>query len=260
MEKEKEKKEVLFNPADYDYMKKMSYDGWMWEFIRRSENYNTAINQYKLLKNSRDKYTVKQLIQTIHSLKIYCNERVKTKIHQETHFIFSYEKRKIGIPKPDIKYCDFSPDMKPLIRGIFPIRVKTLNELSDAEKGRDVLGRISPMVALEETLYIGIPIKAKLDNVRKYLPVEIKKYLKPEKSRIRDDKWKYYLIVYDLKRKYPNIAYKDIANALQDAYPNACDKKKNLITFDEKNCENYYKKAEELINSDYQKYTYTPSS
>lgn len=246
----KEKKEIKFNPADYDYMDKMPFDGWVWEFIRRSASYNGVRNQY----------TVKQLIETTRDLRIYYNEPVKANIHQNTHFILSYQKRKIGIPKPDIKYCDFPSDMKPLIRGIFPIRVKTFNELSDTQTSKQVLSKISPMELLEETLYIGIPIKAKLDNVRKYLPVEIKKYLKPEKSRIRDDKWKYYLIVYDLKTKYPNITYNDITNVLQDAYPNALDKKKNPITFDEKNCKNYYEKAGKLINSDYQRYTYSPSS
>jgi hypothetical protein len=52
MEKEEEKREVHFNPADYYYMDKMPLEGWMWEFIRRNPEYMAIYNRFEQLPRS----------------------------------------------------------------------------------------------------------------------------------------------------------------------------------------------------------------
>ncbi len=43
-ENEEAKKDLKFNPADYDYIDDISFDGWCWEFIRRSYSYNLHLH------------------------------------------------------------------------------------------------------------------------------------------------------------------------------------------------------------------------
>jgi hypothetical protein len=47
----RKKKEIEFNPADYDFMDNLPLAGWMWEIIRRSKDYRAF---YDKLKKSRD--------------------------------------------------------------------------------------------------------------------------------------------------------------------------------------------------------------
>ena len=51
----KKKIENNFNPVDYDYMDSMPLEGWIWEFIRRSEKYRGCISEYEFLQNGIDK-------------------------------------------------------------------------------------------------------------------------------------------------------------------------------------------------------------
>jgi hypothetical protein len=69
---------------------------------------------------------------------------------------------------------------------------------------------------------------------------------KKTKGKLRTNKWKYYLIVYDLCQK--DFTYKNIANTLTMVYPGDKD------VLDEKNIENYYGRALALINGGYKKY------
>jgi hypothetical protein len=47
MKKEKKKEEIQFNPADYDYMDDMPLERWMWEFIRRSQDYRDFYEKWR---------------------------------------------------------------------------------------------------------------------------------------------------------------------------------------------------------------------
>jgi|GEM_PF-4145806 len=70
-----------------------------------------------------------------------------------------------------------------------------------------------------------------------------------KQKRFKKKEWKYYLICYDLKKADTRITYAVMADSLGNAYPN---EKEGL--FDEKNCENYYKKASFPINEGYRDY------
>lgn len=53
----KKKKEIEFNPADYDYMDSLSLAGWMWEIIRRSKEYRDFYKKWsKMIRKPFDKW------------------------------------------------------------------------------------------------------------------------------------------------------------------------------------------------------------
>jgi len=77
----------------------------------------------------------------------------------------------------------------------------------------------------------------------------------PAKSKFkkRNDKWKYELIAYGLKRAPYNYGPSDIARIFQKAYPNV-----DVSLFDPRNITNYIKVASALIDSAaYKKYLNT---
>jgi len=99
-----------------------------------------------------------------------------------------------------------------------------------------------------DSLLIAINLKYPKDLIEKEIQKILKLHKKRKEKTFRFDKWKYYLIVYDLKSAYPHMSYDKLGDVLQDAYP------KHKRTFDAKNCENYYKNALYLINGGYKEY------
>lgn len=97
-----------------------------------------------------------------------------------------------------------------------------------------------------DTLLIAVNLNKSKREIEKEIEKVLRIHKQRKKSSVRIDKWKYYLIVYDLKQ--PNINYSEIADLLSHAYPT----KKHL--FDERNIENYYKTALELVNGGYKRY------
>jgi hypothetical protein len=80
---------------------------------------------------------------------------------------------------------------------------------------------------------------------------DISKFLRKPVKRIRDRKWKYYLVVYDLKHKFGDgISYDEIAEILIEAYP-----VDETEYFNEtRNINNWYNQAVSLINGGFTKY------
>lgn len=95
-------------------------------------------------------------------------------------------------------------------------------------------------------------LSVNLTSSRKNIEEGIKKILDIHKERkegnFRPDKWKFYLIVFDLKKAYENVTWDEIAGTLYDAFPD------HGHILDAKNVENYYKGALALINGEYKKY------
>jgi hypothetical protein len=93
-----------------------------------------------------------------------------------------------------------------------------------------------------------------------YLRMVIEKFgTAPDRTKIRDDRWKYYLIIYDLKQNNSlgRLSYEDIAYVMCNAYKKVRIGKRTRMSadyFDKRNCENFYKGALALINGDYRKY------
>lgn len=222
------------------------------------------------------------------------NEQIKRSLYPDTFVLLKSQGKGFycAIPNPFKKYKDFHKVFKPIIRGLTPLtfckidesiidehekRMQEYARLDDSDEQaeyRDVIENyykygdmefnkhcqeiieygLSQM-GLRNTLYIGISTEAKIDDIRRELEAILKEYIKTKKARIRDDKWKYYLITYDLKSTYPNLSYDDISDQLVDAYP-YIRAKEGSDYFDAKNCENFYKSACDLINGEYRKYLY----
>ncbi|MEO5357141.1 MAG: hypothetical protein H7844_07575 [Nitrospirae bacterium YQR-1] len=97
-------------------------------------------------------------------------------------------------------------------------------------------------------------LKIDLTLPRKDIERQIKQHLDinlfiNKDSRKHIKKWKYYLIVFDLKKN--GKSYSKISTLLMKAY----SKDKNVVKLlDEKNIEHYYKEALELIESGYKEY------
>jgi hypothetical protein len=56
--KKRQKKEIQFNPADYNYLDDMPLEGWIWEIIRRSEKYMNSFNNFLRSQSDDDLSTV----------------------------------------------------------------------------------------------------------------------------------------------------------------------------------------------------------
>jgi hypothetical protein len=113
----------------------------------------------------------------------------------------------------------------------------------------------------KDTFYVAISRWATNSDLKKHLLAKIKNYLIPDKPRMHDSKWKFYLIVFDLQEKSgdENI-YDFISNLLIEAYHRSeiMTKKgkptKLTVPFDVENIENYHKNACSLIAGGYKKY------
>ena len=258
----KEKKEIKFNPADYDYMNNMPLEGWFWEIIRRSQDYMAS---YKKLEEANSTDFEKCLIDFINETKVFPNymffkgdaERRKKEIKSKclkkykhfalystvttrTHFRhkrIEQEFTVLALPVPTTKYCDFSVEFTPKIWGCSPM-IYSLNDKR--------LRFITDTMPVNNMFSIILPNTFSSSDISKVLIPLIKNYIGPRVRRIRDDKWKDYIMVHDLKKQH--ITYNEIADIMLKIFP----EKQRL--FDERNIENYYKNSLELINGGYKKY------
>lgn len=247
-----------FYRADYDYMDDMPLEGWIWEIIRRSETYN---REYEKLEK-----TVKSKKGIAEALGIFQEEAEKMGIDIPYRFHFEKNFKKanqdyflnielneldatIAIPKPQCKYINL--DERISIKGTSPVIVipheGLIKDSSEGVLDEDLLNYLAVSTP-EDTIYVGISRSAKVEDIEKHLLPLLRKYLKSAKPRIRDDKWKYYLICYDLRNQ--GLSYKEIADILSNDYPD------NENLFAERNIENYYSAALKLIQSDYKEYLY----
>lgn len=252
----KKKKEIEFNPADYDYMDKMPLEGWLWEVVRRNSKYKDFYNRVKNERINATEHFIKALINETKVLPTLIHSRGKRpqKKYLYNHFIFSrwrtthydyddeeesvtYTELRMGIPDPDVKYTDFTAGYTPIIYGLSPI-VWYLND--PRKEYLDIL-------PTNDMLQIIIPITTTTTYIGKILLPIIKSFLKTRKTRIRTDKWKYYLIAYELEEKR-KMTYEEIANVMAAAYPEM------ERLFDAINIENYYKNALELISGGYKEF------
>jgi len=199
--------------------------------------------------------------------------------------------REESIPRPDFSYLDILQYLQKtyrngmlfsLIEGIKPdfeiitprqIRAhvdynkdmfyeKTKKEMgvgiitSEEQYVDKVLRIILSMVYAKDadnSILVRIDKSAKMTEVEEYLLPELRKRLKSSKPKIRAfNKWKYYLIAYDLKNLYLNCDYDDLADILNEAFPPA----KASFALDSRTLQNYHKQALLLMNGEYKKYLY----
>lgn len=312
-----------FKPHEYAYLDGMPFEGWLWEIIRRSREYQTKFDEYVkelnkwihsgLFDKNKKKFTqterknIENQLALLHRMmdeveakigvadeafmtsqpglgkKIldlfdhYAFTVIPTRfpakeylqIAKKKNLIKSYSKNITtlgkmiawgrGIPVPQIKYYQFAKTLYPVIRTDF-MRCYTFDQINK-DIDHPIFGKIdlTPLDMLsptkpEDTVYIGISKKTNIKDLEKILIPEIKKHLVAAKSRIRVDKWKYYLIVYDMKQE--GLSYSEISELMYQAY--ACDDKANSKltdnAFDVRTIENYHKNALALLAGGFKKY------
>jgi len=250
---------------NYDFMDKMPLKGWIWEFIRRSESY---IQEYKTIEKAITKSSGENDKVINHFLKKIQQMRLNVPFHrvEESNKDYFLEiKEGMYIPKPNATYSYIHESLD--IKGITPVKVIPYKEYSEDEsRFRNVIHLLDgdidfeeehpavslvqdlAMPTLENTIYVGISKKAKIEDIEKQLLPILSEYLETGKQRARDDKWKYYLICFDLRvffNRDKKMSYEKIAEILANTYP----KQKKL--FNARNVISYFMNALRLIQGDY---------
>lgn len=278
--------DIQFDVSDYEYLDSVPLAGWMWEFIRRSPEYNrryqlvkelsgkarlspTSNNfifgKYELTKSSDDNALKKELV----NLEKECFVRPLTmmgKTSVSKNFFLIYVTKMtaglkhlsnlyIGIPNPDIRYCDFN-GRKPFIRGSTSIRDYRFDHriinIHEKEMYPEVFSRILrdslTIENLQDTLYLGISVKANYNDVKKEIDNILWTTLKPKTHKIRKE-WKYYLMTYDLYDSEVTN-YRAISEKLSKLFEGTSTDPSSS----DRNIGNYRKKARNLICGGYKKY------
>jgi len=252
-------------PAIYDYTDTLPLEGWIWEFIRRNSDYNRFYEECKTTEINYNNYLKK-----IGRITEVCALRPNYSSHKLDKKLFLI-KFFIAIPNPKASYDKFG-DFKPDIDGFTPViafkpQEDDLTHDSFSERHSSyIVNAVLPPVANIDTLYVGIDTKADINFVEEKLKLILEKYLRRRegRGRVRDDKWKYYLIAYDLKKE-KNLTYDQIGLVLMYAYPEIIRKKlvdgkrvpqreSSTSYFSKSNCEDFYKKALLLIEGEYKNY------
>lgn len=275
MKKGNKKKQIQSNPVyiQYAYMDKMPLEGWIWEFIRRSKSYRYEYEKVEeAVRNSVEE--IDKVINHFQEKVAQMNLNVHLHLNDEPNLNYFLKiKEGMYIPKPQAKYVDISKGI--YIKGTSPLEVASYEEYTEDEymkqrrrvsEGCHVFGEVifdeyevDPAIPLvfdlavptpKDTIYVGISRKAKIADIEKHLFPILSDYLEPRKPKIRDDKWKYYLICYDLRKPKSKFSDVEIVKILADAYP----KQKNL--FKERNIDNYFMNALRLIEDGYKDYLY----
>lgn len=241
---------------EYAYMDQMLLEGWIWEFVRRTKEYRQRCDKHSFSSSIHGDDVIAPIITISLSginAKQYVVQRISIAAHKLLYFLF---------PRYAYRYSDFAPNCTPKIPRVHGIECFTFQEIVKLNQGslltelgthdstEDKVRAAFECLALgkiEDTLYIGISMNARIADIEKPLGSLIRQHLKQRQKRVIDKKWKFYLMVYDLKHE--GLEYNEIADLLSEAYP------ENEKFSEGKNIGNYHKAALSLIEGgDYKKF------
>jgi predicted RNA binding protein YcfA (HicA-like mRNA interferase family) len=252
----------------YEYMDKMPPEGWLWEVIRRSPIYRVKM---KMLAETKDNTARKRIVDEIKGLGVnitFIDPQLWR--HEGGDYLIAplrFEVRRAAvIPLPDTAYEKLDPKL-PLV-SLNPVNflsgtyVDEQLEIADKKEawnllpsadpsGFWILGALTPTNAAD-TLYFGVsriaPKTAIIERISKLLDEH---NVRRSHSRMRTDKWKRYVIVYDL-HKAERLTYSTIAEILDDICP-----KEGSKSHAENALQRDYSEAVKLIEKDgYKQYLY----
>ncbi len=301
----KKSDKIVFNIADYDYMDALKLDGWCWEFARRREKYKKTFsiiddyvsNRKSLEDEPEDTFLIKNLLR-IESTLIRPHITDKA-LSSQKYLSFQFPESSFfqNVPHPRFKFTDFK-DEKPFIIGMKLVTSHSIDKsiYVDFNKNRknsekkeiyyrychEIINSSLPVKSPLDTLFVGISMRAKKEDIIEQLNDLVKNRIKtPYKAKAgRQDeaKWKYYLMVYDLKYDYGDaLTYAEIADTMSAQYNESVEREmkrlrdehideKHIANYDqktknvhanliiEKNITNYYREAKKLINGGYKKF------
>lgn len=274
----------------YDYLDNLHISGWLWELIRRNEKYKALIRElsvqikdtplnaerfltlgtWELKLDTLDVRTREILSILQNEFGIRPNPSVSRTCKCSHHYLLADVKfpeddraMLVGFPYPETSYREFCHP--PVIQGAKPVASAKISSkaLEALEKGDNdqfnqycfkMINKISPSLDIENTLYVGISLNAKKEDLKAQLERLIDEHVQTSKRvKFFPDKWKYGLIVRDIRhdtsvKKIPT--FDELSDLLACTYPDD----KNLIV--EKNIQNYYRTAETLISSGFKSHMY----
>jgi hypothetical protein len=232
MGKVKKEKNIEFNPADYDYMDSMPLEGWIWEFMRRSDEHKKYWSAYKEMK---DKYNKNEI--SSEELSEFRENHWFIKTDQSAWIYKYYFSEKDPSEKWDNKKDSHKDSMYRCLDGIsksYPIDVinlkwflypdGTLIAHGDDKTqmyplvSRDPMEKLSLNMGNENILMALIDISApmSIEKIFELIKPHLKEWRKLLKVHVTDAKtpkknpnkllkkariWKSYLIIYDLMKE-----------------------------------------------------------
>ena len=261
-------------PDEYDYMDSLS-SGWKWEFLRRNKKYIEAFNNLEQSVKSGDwNDGCEKILSELQGIassaglligKMSCvlkDVRAKFLILKLPPFkghmaignkYFGSSHHVDIVPRPQARYCDLGGLMFiPKMQGY-----KIYESFKDLQNNAKISyfsfseeKFLPPGDYTKDFFYIAVSKNTDIADLRKKLLKSIATILNKHKKqqRARENEWKYYLIVYDLKQRFKDkISYGEIADILNDAYPEA-----NKKDFTEtRNINTWHKSATSLIKGDF---------
>ncbi len=274
----------------YDFLDSLHISGWLWELIRRNEKYKALIRELSLqikdtplnaerfltlgtweLKLDTLNVRTREILSILQNeFGIKPNTSVARSCNCSRHYLLADVKfpeddraMLVGFPYPETAYREFCHP--PVIHGAKPVAAAKIGSkaLEALEKGDNdqfnqycfkMINKISPSLDIENTLYVGISLNAKKEDLKAQLERLIDEHVKtPKSARFYPAKWKYGLIIRDIRnyssaKKTPTFG--EISGLLASTYP-----EDNNLT-DEKNITNYYKTVETLISSGFKSHMY----
>lgn len=219
--------------GEYTYLDTgfLTLNGWFWEIIRRSDRYIAIINEVRracddVAESLKQSEGVRRLLgfkylQEVTDLGIDTTPVRIGSLDDEHYFTFPFVNESyIGYPYYEFWWPAFGDSEKPVIKGVAPIRWNTYENLKpfaemdpfednrfvESDKRRKhtgakiILHGLTP-VNEEDTIYCGISRKARKEDVLREIEKVLNQHRLRSKMKIRDDKWPWYLIVYDLHKK-----------------------------------------------------------
>ena len=266
-------------PAKYDYMDSLPMEGWAWEFVRRNKKYIEAFNELeKTVKAGAWNDECNKRLSELRKVAlpnglVICRVSSVWEADKENLLILKlppYEGERavfnkyfgsgnhLGIiPRPEARYCDFTAGMmfRPQIPdyGIFESLDLLLNQQKTLKFSPESnIPIVTPSANLnEDVFYIAISKRANIAYLKEHMLADVANILEKDKPRVRQRKWRYYLIVFDLKQKFNDkMSYDDIAAILIQAYP---DEKSEYFA-DTRNINHWYEYATSLIDGGFKKY------
>jgi hypothetical protein len=273
-------KKASETPCQYNYMDKLPMKGWAWEFLRRNKQYIEAFIQLEeLVKGDswndecQKRLSELQGIASPFGMLTGRSSHTLNETERLNYLTFQLPpykgdkvylnkycgKHEIHIPKPGRRYCDFAApayfmrrwEMRDYI--IYDSFEFLLNAKIQVGKSpnSDTLIEKPALERNKDFVYVAISKYANIVNLKDKMLKDISKILNKHKPRAIDKKWKYYLIVYDLKlESNEKMSYDQITDILNAAYPMKGDKSFT----DTRKINNWHLRATSLINGEFLKH------